>query len=298
MTGAELRAATQRTSTHTACGCDGWRRDELLALPLTLWDSLADVLRGMAAGAIWHPSLITVVTSLIPKRANADFLSAPGDLRPISVASLIYRAWGSVLAGRPQPFLSVRSQLVPMGSERLIPLNAPCRTLCCNARTPVCLSATSISSRMTSTNALTRFPGRPCDPVSWLAELGSLLPTHFLLVGVICSGSGNFRAAFSGLPFDLQTGCFRGTRLPQPAWRPSLLLRCSRCVSVGLSRSLFRSVRMMCCSLHLMLMHCARRTTFSPHGFWHGGSSSMLLNYASGQARLPNPCFRPSVCRH
>ena len=29
MTGAELRAATQRTSTHTACGCDGWRRDEL-----------------------------------------------------------------------------------------------------------------------------------------------------------------------------------------------------------------------------------------------------------------------------
>ena len=183
-----------------------------------------------------------------------------------------------------------------MGSERLNPLNAPCRTLCCNARTPVCLSATSISSRMTSTNALTRFPGRPCDPVSWLAELGSLLPTHFLLVGVICSGSGNFRAAFSGLPFDLPTGCFRGTRLPQPAWRPSLLLRCSRCVSVGL-RSLFRSMRMMCCSLHLMLMHCARRTTFSPHGFWHGGSSSMLLN-ASGQARLPNPCFRPSVCRH
>ena len=54
----------------------------------------------MAAGAIWHPSLITVVTSLIPKRANADFLSAPGDLRPISVASLIYRAWGSVLAKR------------------------------------------------------------------------------------------------------------------------------------------------------------------------------------------------------
>ena len=34
ITGAELRAATQRTSTHTACGCDGWRRDELLALPL------------------------------------------------------------------------------------------------------------------------------------------------------------------------------------------------------------------------------------------------------------------------
>ena len=118
MTGAELRAATQRTSTHTACGCDGWRRDELLALPLTLWDSLADVLRGMAAGAIWHPSLITVVTSLIPKRANADFLSAPGDLRPISVASLIYRAWGSVLAKRLHAILECSLSTMPMVPNR------------------------------------------------------------------------------------------------------------------------------------------------------------------------------------
>ena len=100
ITGADLRSAVKRTSLRTACGPDGWRRDELLVLPGPLWDSLASVLRGMAASSKWHPSLVTVVTSLIPKREHVDFLKAPGELRPISVASLIFRAWGSCLAKR------------------------------------------------------------------------------------------------------------------------------------------------------------------------------------------------------
>ena len=100
ITGAELLGAAKHIPSRSACGADGWRRAELLALPLPLWDSLAAVLRGMTANAVWHQSLVTVVTSLIPKRDHVDFLREPGELRPISVASVVFRAWGSVLAKR------------------------------------------------------------------------------------------------------------------------------------------------------------------------------------------------------
>ena len=107
MTGSHLRAAVQQTSLRSACGADGWRRFELLALPLPFWDCLASVLNGMASSGDWHPCLCTVVTSLIPKQREADLMSDPGNLRPISVASLVYRAWGRVIAKRIHALLEV-----------------------------------------------------------------------------------------------------------------------------------------------------------------------------------------------
>ena len=100
ITGSQLRVAVQRISAHSACGADGWRRSELLALPAPFWDMLASILCGMATAGVWHPCLTTVVTSLIPKKADTNFLTDPGGLRPISVASLVYRAWSGVLAKR------------------------------------------------------------------------------------------------------------------------------------------------------------------------------------------------------
>ena len=100
ITGSQLRAAVQKVPAHSACGADGWRRSELLALPTPFWDMLASVLCGMATAGVWHPCLTTVLTSLIPKKADTNFLTDPGGLRPISVASLVYRAWSGVLAKR------------------------------------------------------------------------------------------------------------------------------------------------------------------------------------------------------
>ena len=100
ITGSQLGVAVQRISAHSACGADGWRRSELLALPAPFWDMLASILCGMATAGVWHPCLTTVVTSLILKKADTNFLTDPGGLRPVSVASLVYRAWSGVLAKR------------------------------------------------------------------------------------------------------------------------------------------------------------------------------------------------------
>ena len=97
ITGAQLRDALQQSPCRSASGADGWRRAELLALPCPLWDSLAEVLYGMANSGSWHPCLKTVVTTLIPKK---DTTTNPTNLRPISVASLVYRSWAKVLAKR------------------------------------------------------------------------------------------------------------------------------------------------------------------------------------------------------
>ena len=100
MSGSDLRSAVDKIAAHSACGADGWRRCELLALPACFWDLLAQVLYGMAASGTWHPCLRTVVTTLIPKKASVDFLTDPAGLRPISVASVVYRAWSGVVAQR------------------------------------------------------------------------------------------------------------------------------------------------------------------------------------------------------
>jgi len=42
---------------------------------------LASILCGMATAGVWHPCLTTVVTSLIPKKADTNFLTDPGGLR-------------------------------------------------------------------------------------------------------------------------------------------------------------------------------------------------------------------------
>ena len=57
ITGSQLRVAVQRISAHSACGADGWRRSELLALPAPFWDMLASILCGMATAGVWHPCL-------------------------------------------------------------------------------------------------------------------------------------------------------------------------------------------------------------------------------------------------
>ena len=100
ISGEQLRQAVTRVPIKSSCGADGWRRHELLALAPPFWDSLSVVLQNMATAGRWHSCLRTVVTSLIPKKAGVNFVTNPAGLRSISVCSLVYRAWSSVLAKR------------------------------------------------------------------------------------------------------------------------------------------------------------------------------------------------------
>ena len=100
ISGSDLTQAVRRISCQSSCGADGWRRQELLALPQFMLDLLASVLHGIASSASWHPCLSTVTTTFIPKKASADCIHDPATLRPISVASIVYRAWAAVMAKR------------------------------------------------------------------------------------------------------------------------------------------------------------------------------------------------------
>ena len=51
MTGSDLRTAAQKSSAQSACGADGWRRSELLALPLFLGSFSSCFVRH---GCFWH----------------------------------------------------------------------------------------------------------------------------------------------------------------------------------------------------------------------------------------------------
>jgi hypothetical protein len=100
LSGKHLRDSVSGSPSHTGSGADGWSRSELLALPLFMYDLLADILKSMARQRKWHENLRTVVTSLIPKHEEVDFLKEPAGLRPISVASMVYRAFSTALAKR------------------------------------------------------------------------------------------------------------------------------------------------------------------------------------------------------
>lgn len=72
-----------------AAGIEGWRVEELAALPDLLLDQLAEFYNVVERTATWPHSLERAVVSLIPKGQG----SRPLDLRPISVMSVIYRVW-------------------------------------------------------------------------------------------------------------------------------------------------------------------------------------------------------------
>ena len=89
LTGERLRAAVLRMPNNSAGGADGWTVSELKSWPVLLFDKLADFLNDVeAAGGDWPEELLQIV-SLIPKDETGD------DQRPVTVATLVYRAWTS-----------------------------------------------------------------------------------------------------------------------------------------------------------------------------------------------------------
>ncbi|KAJ9440182.1 Retrovirus-related Pol polyprotein from type-2 retrotransposable element R2DM, partial [Diplonema papillatum] len=73
----------------TACGVDGWRLDELKALPDELLDGFATLFNLVEERGEWPKGMLTSLVSLIPKTDD----TSPTNLRPITVTSCVYRLW-------------------------------------------------------------------------------------------------------------------------------------------------------------------------------------------------------------
>jgi hypothetical protein len=89
ITGEELRAILAKKSAKGACGVDGWRMEELKALPVALLDGLACLLNLVENTGTWPRALTTALVSMIPKGES----KSPLDMRPITVTCCVYRLW-------------------------------------------------------------------------------------------------------------------------------------------------------------------------------------------------------------
>ena len=92
LSGEDLRSAVFNMCDHSAGGADGWQVHEIKVWPMFLFQKLADMLNDVESSGVWPDDLLIQIISLIPK--DADGL----DQRPITVATLVYRAWASARA--------------------------------------------------------------------------------------------------------------------------------------------------------------------------------------------------------
>jgi len=98
LTGDMLRKACLSTI-PTSPGLDGWHQSDLHLLAHGapwVFDSLAILLQCIEDTGIWPSALIAGFTTLIPKEGTS--VDNPGDLRPLTVLSSIYRVWARLRA--------------------------------------------------------------------------------------------------------------------------------------------------------------------------------------------------------
>lgn len=91
LTVAMFRETLNRMKSNSACGPDGWRVGELKQLPDELIARLVELLDIVEETGIWPNALTHGLVTLVTKGEG----SRPEDLRPISVMSVVYRAWAS-----------------------------------------------------------------------------------------------------------------------------------------------------------------------------------------------------------
>ena len=78
--------------TSSAPGADGWRVAALQALPLQLFEKLAEVLNLIEETGTRPVQLTRGLIPFIPKGEG----SAPQKLRPIGLMAFVYRLWASL----------------------------------------------------------------------------------------------------------------------------------------------------------------------------------------------------------
>ena len=86
-----LRDAIAKMGSNKAAGLDGWRVAELKALPAPILECMAATLNDVERTGEWPRAIARAAVALIPKGKGPD----PLQQRPITITSVMYRAWAS-----------------------------------------------------------------------------------------------------------------------------------------------------------------------------------------------------------
>ena len=117
-----LREVFRRMNPNTSIGVDGWRVGELKHLPEQLLQRFCDLLQCIEATGKWPKALTVGLIAPLPKGEGLG----PGDVRPITVTSVLYRAWA---ACRVQEVISWQEGWKDEGQSQRNPRHVP-RHLC------------------------------------------------------------------------------------------------------------------------------------------------------------------------
>ena len=91
---AKLRRAVKDMK-HKAAGPDNWEARSLLQLPDIAWERLGQLLQSVERTGVWPPGLRAWRLCFIPKDSSTGITDTL-KTRPISIGSIIYRAWARV----------------------------------------------------------------------------------------------------------------------------------------------------------------------------------------------------------
>ena len=104
----QIRQVIKSKKPTAAAGSDGWSRQDILRMAPDLLQSIADLFHWIENGHPWPLSLVTGVIHALEKKAGASQVK---HFRPITIFSLIYRAWSSV---RSRQILAFLTDQVPL----------------------------------------------------------------------------------------------------------------------------------------------------------------------------------------
>ena len=85
------------TSKGSSAGVDGWSPDEVARLPTIYQSTLVDLINWSVLHNRWADVHYEAMTTLLPKTCATDCFPTPAQHRPITVLSIFYRSWTSLI---------------------------------------------------------------------------------------------------------------------------------------------------------------------------------------------------------
>ena len=113
ITAEQILQVIRRKKPSAATGADGWSRQDILHMAPDLVQSIADLYAWVEEGNKWPVTLVTGIIHSLEKRQDASQVQ---HYRPITVFSLIYRAWSSIRSRQILDFLTDQIPLKCFGN--------------------------------------------------------------------------------------------------------------------------------------------------------------------------------------
>ena len=85
-----------RNKRHGACSTDGWRAEEVAALPVVIFNEYARLFMAIESGGEWPEGYTHAPVALLPKPGMSAAAGGPLKQRPITVFAVMYRLYGSL----------------------------------------------------------------------------------------------------------------------------------------------------------------------------------------------------------